>query len=78
MKDADYVKLRSVSLGWSLPDAACRRLGLTSLRLRVQADNLLTWCKAGSHIDPESYGLNAGSRSMALPTTYSFGISTSF
>ena len=78
VKDADYVKLRSVSLGWSLPDAACRRLGLTSLRLRVQADNLLTWCKAGSHIDPESYGLNAGSRSMALPTTYSFGISTSF
>lgn len=78
VKDAGYVKLRSLSLGYSLPSGICRQIRLNSLNLKLQVNNLFTWCKAGSDIDPESYGLNSGTRGMASPKTYSIGLSTSF
>lgn len=78
VKDAGYVKLRSLSLGYNLPLTICQHLWLNSLKVRVQVNNLFTWCKAGSDIDPESYGMNSGTRSMASPKTYSIGLSTSF
>ena len=65
LKDAGYVKLRSLSLGYSLPSGICRQIRLNSLNLKLQVNNLFTWCKAGSDIDPESYGLNSGTRGMA-------------
>lgn len=78
VKDAGYLKLRSLSLGYNLPADVCRQLRLTSLRVRLQVNNLFTWCKAGEGIDPESYGLNTGTRGMSSPKTYSIGLSTSF
>lgn len=78
VKDAGYVKLRSLSLGYNLPLTICQHLRLNSLKVKVQVNNLFTWCKAGSDIDPESYSMNGGTRSMASPKTYSIGLSTSF
>ena len=78
VKDAGYVKLRSLSLGYNLPLTICQHLRLNSLKVKVQVNNLFTWCKAGSDIDPESYNMNGGTRGMALPKTYSIGLSTSF
>ena len=49
-----------------------------TLKVKVQVNNLFTWCKAGSDIDPESYGMNDGTRGIASPKTYSIGLSTSF
>ena len=76
--DAGYIKLRSLSVGYSLPSDVCRRLRLASMKLKLQVNNLFTWCKAGNGIDPESYNLNGGTRGMASPKTYSIGLSTSF
>lgn len=78
VKDADYIKLRSLNVGYTLPYRVCQKMKLTSLRFKVQVDNLFTWCKAGKGIDPESYSLNSGTRGMAIPRTYSIGLSTSF
>ena len=78
VKDAGYVKLRSLSLGYNLPTAICQHLRINSLKVKVQVNNLFTWCKAGSDIDPESYNMNGGTRGMASPKTYSIGLSTSF
>ena len=78
VKDAGYVKLRSLSLGYNLPLMICQHLRLNSLKVKVQVNNLFTWCKAGSDIDPESYNMNGGTRGMASPKTYSIGLSTSF
>lgn len=78
VKDAGYVKLRSLSLGYNLPLTICQHLRLNSLKVKVQVNNLFTWCKAGSDIDPESYNMNGGTRGMASPKTYSIGLSTSF
>lgn len=78
VKNADYFKLRSLSIGYTMPTFICKKMQLNSLRFKFQVDNLFTWCKAGKGIDPESYSLNSGTRGMAIPRTYSIGISTSF
>ena len=78
VKDADYIKLRSVSLAYYLPTDICTKIGIGSTKFTFQVNNLFTWCKAGNQIDPESYGLNTGTRGMSVPKTYSIGFSTSF
>jgi hypothetical protein len=78
VKDADYIKLRSVSLAYYLPTDICTKIGIGTTKFTFQVNNLFTWCKAGNNIDPESYGLNTGTRGMSVPKTYSIGFSTSF
>lgn len=76
--DAGYAKLRNISIGYSLPENICKKMKISSLRIKAQVSNLLTWAKAGKGIDPESYSLNSGTRGMAMPKTYSIGFTTSF
>lgn len=78
VRSANYVKLRSISLAYTLPSTWLRALHLGPTKLSLQVNNLLTWTKAGHHIDPESYGLNSGTRGMAAPRTVAVGLSTSF
>lgn len=78
VKSADYVKLRSINLAYCLPVNACRMLGLGATRFTLQVNNLFCISKAGRHIDPESYGLNNGTRGMTVPRTLSLGVSTTF
>jgi outer membrane receptor protein involved in Fe transport len=78
VRSADYVKLRSISVAYTLPDYWTRPLHLGATKLSFQVNNLLTWAKAGHHIDPETYGLNSGTRGIATPKTFAIGLSTSF
>lgn len=78
VKDADYLKLRSINLAYNLPQSVCKKLRLSNLRLTLQANNLFYWSKAGSDIDPESYSLGTGTRVVNQPRTFSIGLSTSF
>ena len=39
----DYLRLRNVTLGYSLPDKIVSRMGMTKLRFYVGGQNLLTW-----------------------------------
>lgn len=76
--DADYIKLRSISLAYTLPTQWTSAIHLGQTRFSFQVNNLFTACKAGHHIDPESYSLNSGTRGMAVPRTFALGLSTSF
>ncbi|MBM6992314.1 MAG: SusC/RagA family TonB-linked outer membrane protein [Prevotella sp.] len=78
VKSADYVKLRSLSLAYNLPSRWLHAVHLGPTKLTCQMNNLFTWAKAGNHIDPESYGLNSGTRGMSMPKTFAIGLSTSF
>lgn len=78
VKSADYVKLRSLSLAYSLPASWLRAVRLGPTKLTCQINNLWTWSKAGHNIDPESYGLNSGTRGMSMPKTFAIGLTTSF
>lgn len=48
----DYVRLKSLTFGYNLPQGALHRFGLSKLRLFIQADNIWTW-QSHKGIDPE-------------------------
>ncbi|RAJ72794.1 TonB-linked SusC/RagA family outer membrane protein [Chitinophaga dinghuensis] len=48
----DFVRLKSITLGYTLRDAACKKWGISSLRIYGSAQNLLTFT-GYSGIDPE-------------------------
>ena len=78
VKSADYLKMRSINLAYHLPQNIIKKLHIGDTRFTFQVSNLFTWCAAGNDIDPEAYSPNSGTRSLPQPTTYSFGLSTSF
>ncbi|HUF25477.1 MAG TPA: SusC/RagA family TonB-linked outer membrane protein [Gemmatimonadaceae bacterium] len=54
MEDGSYVKLREISIGYTVsPDWVARRLGLGGVELRVAGRNLHTWTKYTGY-DPET------------------------
>ncbi|ULC60226.1 TonB-dependent receptor [Flaviramulus sp. BrNp1-15] len=50
--DNDYVRLKSLTFGYNLPSSITEKIGLSSFRLFIQADNILTW-QSHKGIDPE-------------------------
>lgn len=55
VEDGSYLKLRTVQLGYTLPRQVMNRLKISSMRIYVAAQNLLTWTKY-SGADPEASG----------------------
>ncbi len=52
--DASFVKLREISLGYSLPPAVISRLGLQTASFSVYSRNIMLWTAAKINIDPET------------------------
>ncbi len=52
IEDGSYLRLKTVTLGYTLPAAITKRAGISQLRFYASAQNLLTWSKY-SGIDPE-------------------------
>lgn len=54
MFDADYIKLREVSLSYSLPSKVIERTGLDNISVSVYSRNIMLWTKDSSFgVDPE-------------------------
>ncbi|MGQ7871338.1 SusC/RagA family TonB-linked outer membrane protein [Sunxiuqinia sp. sy24] len=58
IEDASYVKLRQLSLGYSLPKSIARRLSFSSIDLSLVGRNLFLFYKGTEHYDPDSYVYN--------------------
>lgn len=71
--DGDYIKLRNISLGYSLPKSFTAKSRVASAKFTFQVNNLWYWSAAGNHIDPEVYSANSGTRNLPLPQTFLFG-----
>ncbi|WP_020528900.1 SusC/RagA family TonB-linked outer membrane protein [Flexithrix dorotheae] len=52
--DADYVKLREISLSYSLPKTFTDKVGLQRANVAVFSRNIILWTKAKVGIDPEN------------------------
>src|SRR5690606_7882769 len=55
IEDASYLRLKNISLGYSLPSNAIQKLGLSQLRRYVPGQNVLTFTKY-TGLDPEVSG----------------------
>ena len=53
LQDGDFIRLRNITLGYTLPSSVTDRLGLSSLRIYASAFNLLTITDFDGY-DPES------------------------
>jgi hypothetical protein len=73
---ANYLKMRSINLAYHLPDAVIRKIGIGPTRLTLQVNNLFYISAAGKDIDPESYSVKTGTRTLHQPKTVSIGLST--
>ncbi|WP_242203518.1 SusC/RagA family TonB-linked outer membrane protein [Aestuariivivens insulae] len=83
IEDGSFIRLKTVSLGYTFPKLFVNKLGLQNFRVYVTGQNLVTWTDY-SGFDPEvstrGSGLTAGVDFGAYPRSKTFigGISVSF
>ena len=81
--DGDYIKLRQVTLGYTISEKALSKLPVfSSIQISLVARNLLVLMKHTDNIDPEA-GFSsaigyAGIEGTSLPSSRSFGINANF
>lgn len=78
LEDGSYIKLRTATIAYNLKPATVKKIGVSSLKLYVQADNVFVITKY-SGIDPEvsafgSSALQMGRDEFTLPTSRSFRV----
>jgi hypothetical protein len=78
LQDTSYIKLKNLTLGYTLHKSVSDKVGIERLRIYVQGQNLFTKT-AVSYIDPE-YAVAGGSigLSSSIVRGYSFGLNAAF
>ena len=76
--DSDYIKLREVTLGYTLPKKWTNRIGVNALKLTAFGRNLFAWNLDNENFDPEvatgGSGNIQGSEGGSLPSTRTYGL----
>jgi hypothetical protein len=81
VKDGDYLRVKNVTLGYTLPSNLTKTVFISSLRFYVAAENLFTFTTYDG-FDPEissggtSLGIDRGIYPQAR--TYTFGVNLAF
>ena len=79
LEDGSYLRLKNITIGYTLPKSAMAKIGIPELGLRIYAggENLLTFTKY-TGFDPEvgNLGLDAGTYPIAR--TFTVGINVNF
>lgn len=81
VKKGDYIKLRDLTLGYTLPQRWIQYCHLQNVRFDLQIQNVWRWAANDKRLDPEAwrgdeiYSLDRGS---LTPTTYSLGLTVNF
>ena len=82
--DGSYLRLKNITLGYTLPVALTRKLTIERLRVYVQAENLVTWTKYWG-FDPEISSGPDGIKSLGIDRgvypqarTFTVGVNVSF
>lgn len=76
--DASYIKLRNLSLAYSLPRRICDCLSAEQIKVRLQAANLFCWTANDEGIDPESFNVRTGTRTTQYGPSWSVGVTVNF
>lgn len=73
-KDASYIRLKNMEIGYTFEPSFLKRAGIESARLFANGQNLLTWGKNSIWGDPE----NLGNTGYPITSSYNLGINVSF
>lgn len=74
LKNGAFVRLKTIELSYILPSAWTKHVGMSNVRLYVNANNLFTWDKLDKIADPESNGSNT----YPIMKTTNFGVNVKF
>jgi TonB-linked SusC/RagA family outer membrane protein len=72
LRDASYIRLKNVEIGYSVDKSLLKKLGFTTGRVYVMGNNLYVWDKIKMW-DPEIGNTNAG-MNYPIPRTVTFGL----
>ncbi|TVZ08930.1 TonB-linked SusC/RagA family outer membrane protein [Cellulophaga sp. RHA_52] len=75
--DNDYVRLRAITLGYSLPSDITKKAYLDNVRIYLRGDNLFTW-QSHKGIDPEQSLAGTTDSRSSLLKTISLGLNVQF
>jgi len=76
LKDNDFVRIKNVELGYTLPEKLSRKIGLPSVRFFANGLNLFTWAEIydlRKDMDPEAWGA-----AYPIMKIFNFGINIKF
>lgn len=73
VRDANYLRLRNIELGYTFPTKMVKKAGMDNLKIYVSGYNLITWDDLAINVDPITL-------SMGYPTlkSYAVGLSVKF
>lgn len=74
IKDGSYLRLKTIELGYTLPNSIIEKVHLTKLRIYANAYNLFTWSKIKS-VDPET---SSDGSNYPIPSIVSVGLNIGF
>lgn len=79
LEDGSFIKVKNITLGYTLPSAALKKIGINNLRVYGSIVNPLTFTKF-TGMDPEDSDIGNTDRSSSYPVTrnYVFGIQAKF
>jgi len=78
-RDASFLRVKNVQLGYTLPVAVAQKAKMSRIRLYFSGQNLFNWSHFYRGWDPEmSMATGDNSSFYPLTTTYTFGINASF
>lgn len=80
VEDSDFIKLRQLSLGYTLPRKTLENIFLTNVNISLIASNLFFISRSIDNIDPESaynVGNSQGLEYFGVPTTRNYGMTIS-
>jgi len=83
LQDASYIRLKSMSIGYTLPVSLVQQLNIKNMRIYVNGENLLTFTNMWENYDPELITTGESSRTdvgraYPLARVYGIGIDISF
>jgi TonB-linked SusC/RagA family outer membrane protein len=79
LADASYLRIKNAEIGYRLSDVLVKKLGISSCRIYVNANNLFTWKNMYPGIDPENTATgDTNTEPYPLVRTINTGINLSF
>lgn len=74
----DYLRVKNLTLGFSVPQNYIQKLGMSKARVYFSANNLLTWKSSKLYVDPETPIDGLATFETPAMRTYTFGVELSF
>lgn len=78
MLDASYIRLKNLTVGYTLSESVSQKLGIDNLRIYVSGENLAEWSELKDFFDPEAVTDDGQGYRYPFQRRYSIGLNINF